>query len=322
MGSVSQFMRKFLTLIVFAILLLPAPAHAVPPVTISDQGILGGYMLDLEGVSNNSTSIFAGGDMTGVQVVEVYTATWCINCVDSEHALMDAIENESATVLVHHRNISESEDPFGTLEGDERWIDLYGDASNESVRMARAPPTVVFDGSRMKVGSAADGESLESDYAQMFADKHEYRSWGLESEFTWTGDNNSGILVWKMDTPPNSEDLGDIIWNHRLMVVEHSAYFPDGGNGLEYYDDVVRSVIDLDASLQDDGREWGGEVAIDLPDAWDGDDLALVLVHEWHLPGDDSDSVDSADEDGGLLSGFLAPLGLVAMGAAALTRRD
>ena len=75
----------------FAILLLPTPAHAVPPVTISDQGILGGYMLDLEGVSNNSTSIFAGGDMTGVQVVEVYTATWCINCVDSEHALMDAI---------------------------------------------------------------------------------------------------------------------------------------------------------------------------------------------------------------------------------------
>ena len=106
------------------------------------------------------------------------------------------------------------------------------------------------------------------------------------------------------------------------MVVEHSAYFPDGGNGLEYYDDVVRSVIDLDASLQDDGREWGGEVPIDLPDAWDGDDLALVLVHEWHLPGDDSDSVDSADEDGGRLSGFLAPLGLVAMGAAALTRRD
>ena len=105
------------------------------------------------------------------------------------------------------------------------------------------------------------------------------------------------------------------------MVVEHSAYFPDGGNGLEYYEDVVRAVIELDVTGNNDTAV-GGQQMITLPDAWDGDDLALVLVHEWHLPGDDSDSVDSEDEDGGLLSGFLAPLGLVAMGAAALTRRD
>ena len=61
-------MRKFLTLFVFAILLLPAPVQALPPVTISNQGILGGYMIDLEGVSNNSTVLSAGGDMTGIQV--------------------------------------------------------------------------------------------------------------------------------------------------------------------------------------------------------------------------------------------------------------
>ena len=200
-------MRKFLTLFVFAILLLPAPVQALPPVTISNQGILGGYMIDLEGVSNNSTVLSAGGDMTGIQVVEVYTATWCINCVDSEHALMDALENESATVLVHHRNISETEDPFGTLEGDERWIELYGETSNESTRMARAPPSVVFDGSRMKIGSTADGDSLESDYAEMFADKHEYRSWDIDSEFTWTGDNRSGMFAWKMDAVPESQKL-------------------------------------------------------------------------------------------------------------------
>ena len=106
------------------------------------------------------------------------------------------------------------------------------------------------------------------------------------------------------------------------MMVEHSAYFPEGGNGLEYYEDVVRTVIDLDATLQDDGTEWGGEVALDLPIAWDGDDLSLVLVHEWHLPEDDSSDGDRGDEDKGLLSGFLAPIGIIAMGAAALTRRD
>ena len=43
--------------------------------------------------------------MTQTQVVEVYTATWCINCVDTEHALMDALEGEDATVMVHHRFI-------------------------------------------------------------------------------------------------------------------------------------------------------------------------------------------------------------------------
>ncbi len=315
-------MRKFLTLFVFAILLLPAPVQALPPVTISNQGILGGYMIDLEGVSNNSTVLSAGGDMTGIQVVEVYTATWCINCVDSEHALMDALENESATVLVHHRNISETEDPFGTLEGDERWIELYGETSNESTRMARAPPSVVFDGSRMKIGSTADGDSLESDYAEMFADKHEYRSWDIDSEFTWTGDNRSGMFAWKMDAVPESQCPTGLTWTHRLMVVEHSAYFPEGGNGLEYYEDVVRTVIDLEATEQSDGTEWGGEMALDLPIAWDGDDLSLVLVHEWTLPEDDSSDGDRGDEDKGLLSGFLAPIGIIAMGAAALTRRD
>ena len=315
-------MRKFLTLFVFAILLLPAPVQALPPVTISNQGILGGYMIDLEGVSNNSTVLSAGGDMTGIQVVEVYTATWCINCVDSEHALMDALENESATVLVHHRNISETEDPFGTLEGDERWIELYGETSNESTRMARAPPSVVFDGSRMKIGSTADGDSLESDYAEMFAAKHEYRSWDIDSEFTWTGDNRSGMFAWKMDAVPESQSTSRLTWTHRLMVVEHSAYFPEGGNGLEYYEDVVRTVIDLEATEQSDGTEWGGEMALDLPIAWDGDDLALVLVHEWTLPEDDSIDGDREDEDKGLLFGFLAPIGIIAMGAAALTRRD
>ena len=61
---------------------------------------------------------------------------------------------------------------------------------------------------------------------------------------------------------------------------------------------------------------------ITLPDAWDGDDLSLVLVHEWTLPEDDSSDGDREDEDKGLLSGFLAPIGIIAMGAAALTRRD
>ena len=312
-------MRKSLTIFLFAILLLPAPVQAGVTVMIPNQGVLGGFMIDLTDFSNNSTTVSVGGDMTEVQVVEVYTATWCQNCVYSEHALMDALENESATVLVHHRFIGESEDPFGTQAGDERWIDLYGETSAEAASgLERAAPTVVFDGHRFVAGSAPQGESLESDYAGMFAAKHEYRSWGLESDFTWTGDNSTGVLTWKMDIHPDEPDR--MSWVHRLMIVENSSYFPDGGNGLEHYDDIVRAVIDLDATLQDDGREWGGEQEITLPAAYDGDDLSLVVVHEWKQTPPIDEPEPESDE--GLLPGFLAPLGLIALGAAALARRD
>ena len=312
-------MRKSLTIFLFAILLLPAPVQAGVTVMIPNQGVLGGFMIDLTDFSNNSTTVSVGGDMTEVQVVEVYTATWCQNCVYSEHALMDALENESATVLVHHRFIGESEDPFGTQAGDERWIDLYGETSAEAASgLERAAPTVVFDGHRFVAGSAPQGESLESDYAGMFADKHEYRSWVLESDFTWTGDNSTGVLTWKMDIHPDEPDR--MSWVHRLMIVENSSYFPDGGNGLEHYDDIVRAVIDLDATLQDDGREWGGEQEITLPAAYDGDDLSLVVVHEWKQTPPIDEPEPESDE--GLLPGFLAPLGLIALGAAALARRE
>ena len=148
--------------------------------------------------------------------------------------------------------------------------------------------------------------------------KHEYRSWSLESDFTWTGDNSTGVLTWKMDIHPDEPDR--MSWVHRLMIVENSSYFPDGGNGLEHYDDIVRTVIDLDATLQDDGREWGGEQEITLPAAYDGDDLSLVVVHEWKQT---PPAIEPNPNEGpASLPGFLAPLGLIALGAAALTRRD
>ena len=160
---------------------------------------------------------------------------------------MDALENESATVLVHHRSIGESQDPFGTEAGDVRWMDLYGETSAEAASgLQRAAPSVVFDGHRFVAGSAPHGDSLESDYAGMFAERHHFRSdlpHPQSSNFTWTGDNSSGTLEWAavLPTPVN---MG---WTTRLMVVEHSAYFPDGSNGMEYYEDVVRAVIDLEA---------------------------------------------------------------------------
>ncbi|MDP6870521.1 MAG: hypothetical protein QGI21_07115 [Candidatus Poseidoniaceae archaeon] len=276
-------MRRVILLIVTIGLLLPINAQALDPVSLTNQGIIGGNVLDISPSSNetDNRSGSVGGALEASQVVEVYTATWCENCVETEHALMDSLNNTDATVLVFHRFIGESEDPFGTQEGDDRWTDRYGEESREAVGLQRAAPTVVFDGSRMKSGSSSHGESLEADYTEMYQDKHEYRSLNsIESDFSWTGNNSTGTLDWKLDGPDywNNEN---ITLNHYLVVVEESAYFPDGSNGLEYYEDVVRAVILLDASVQDDGRELGGSVELQLPAAWDGDDLSLVLIHDW-----------------------------------------
>jgi hypothetical protein len=300
---------------IFVIFLMMPSANALPAVDLSTtQGVLGGYSLDLSG---NMTGGSAGGSMADApSIAEVYTATWCTNCVDAEHALMDAVENEDVTILTHHRFISETEDPFGTQAGDDRWNEFYGDASNASVGMKRAPPTIIFHGNQMKVGSVADGTSLEADYTAMLDATHEYTNSDANSEFTWTGNNSSGVIVWSMDVAGFPDTL---IWEHRLMIVEHSAYFPEGSNGLEHYEDVVREVVDLEATLQENEEMVGGSVELQLPAAWDGDDLSLVLVHDWVAPGVE-ESVPEGGENG--LPGFLAPLGLIALGSAAMARRD
>ena len=299
-------MRKVLTLLLFALLLLPVPAQAAAPVDLDTQGIVGGYSVDISAVGGTVSS--SGTIADAPQVVEVYTATWCENCVPAEEALLESLEGEDVMILAMHRSIGEIEDPLGSDEGDQRWIDLYGTASKEAVGIERAPPTMVFDGGRLKAGSTPEGDSLLADYEAMLADVHAYKSnsdWS--SSLSWTGNNSSGELTWDFV----STDDHDLVWTHRLMVVEASAYFPEGSNDLEHYDHAVRMVYTLDVAQK--------TVELNLPAAWDGDDLSLVMVHEWQsVPHVDADP----ESDDGLLPGFLAPLGLIALGAAAVVRKD
>lgn len=299
-------MRKVLTLLLFALLLLPVPAQAAAPVDLDTQGIVGGYSVDISAVGGTVSS--SGTIADAPQVVEVYTATWCENCVPAEEALLESLEGEDVMILAMHRSIGEIEDPLGSDEGDQRWIDLYGTASKEAVGIERAPPTMVFDGGRLKAGSTPEGDSLLADYEAMLADVHAYKSnsdWS--SSLSWTGNNSSGELTWDFV----STDDHDLVWTHRLMVVEASAYFPEGSNDLEHYDHAVRMVYTLAVAQK--------TVELNLPAAWDGDDLSLVMVHEWQsVPHVDADP----ESDDGLLPGFLAPLGLIALGAAAVVRKD
>jgi hypothetical protein len=299
-------MRKVLTLFLFALLLLPVPAQAAAPVDLDTQGIVGGYSVDISAVGGTVSS--SGTIADAPQVVEVYTATWCENCVPAEEALLESLEGEDVMILAMHRSIGEIEDPLGSDEGDQRWIDLYGAASKEAVGIERAPPTMVFDGARLKAGSTPEGDSLLADYEALFADVDTSKSrsdW--TSSLSWTGNNSSGELTWDF----TSSGADDLAWTHRLMVVEASAYFPEGSNDLEHYDHAVRTMYTLDVAQK--------TVALDLPAAWDGDDLSLVMVHEWQsVPHVDADP----ESDDGLLPGFLAPLGLIALGAAAVVRKD
>ena len=299
-------MRKVLTLLLFALLLLPVPAQAAAPVDLDTQGIIGGYSVDISAVGGTVSS--SGTIADAPQVVEVYTATWCENCVPAEEALLESLEGEDVMILAMHRSIGEVEDPLGSDEGDQRWIDLYGTASKEAVGIERAPPTMVFDGGRLKAGSTPEGDSWEADYEAMLAEVHTYKSnsdWS--SSLSWTGNNSSGELTWDF----TSSSADDMAWTHRLMVVEASAYFPEGSNDLEHYDHAVRMVYTLDVAQK--------TVELNLPAAWDGDDLSLVMVHEWQsVPHVDADP----ESDDGLLPGFLAPLGLIALGAAAVVRKD
>ena len=298
-------MRKVLTLLLFALLLLPAPTQAAAPVNLDAQGLVGGYSVDISAVGGTVSS--SGTIADAPQVVEVYTATWCENCVPAEEALLESLEGEDVMILAMHRSIGEVEDPLGSDEGDQRWIDLYGAASKEVVGIERAPPTMVFDGGRLKAGSTPEGDSLLADYEALFADVDTSKSrsdW--TSSLSWTGNNSSGELTWDF----TSSGADDLAWTHRLMVVEASAYFPEGSNDLEHYDHAVRMVYTLDVAQK--------TVELNLPAAWDGDDLSLVLIHEW----ESAPIIVDPESDDGLLPGFLAPLGLIALGAAAVVRKD
>ena len=284
---------KRIFIVLIGVLLFPS-INALPHTEIESQGVFGGYSVT---VSSNYTNSSAGGlIMDSPAIVEVYTATWCDNCVDSEHALIELLSerNENVQVMYHHRYIGEIEDPFGSQNGDERVLERYG---------AILPPTVVFHGDQVKSGSVADDcdgcdGTLKSEYGFLL-DKKPTSYSGWTSEFSWSGNNSSGILNWSLE-PQGEEFNSEIVITTRLLVVEQSAYFPEGSNGLDNYDHAVRAVFTLNGVL-------GGEDQLDLPQSWDGDDLSLVLIHDWREINEETITAEPS-EDSGLLG--LPSLGL------------
>lgn len=250
-----------------------APSTPTPEGT---GALFGGQSFDISDSNVTTTNL---SDLP--PIAEVYTATWCSNCVDVEHAL-ENIENETHLQQYHiHRAINEAQDPLGSIELDQRFHDRYG---------IYAPPMVVMNGTVMKLGSVTDYDSLETEFSEM---TQHTDSFGLgipmngTSFFSWNSTSETtGIASWSLELkehtidPNTTHTLSAYAW-----VVEHSANFEQGTNGLGDYPDVVRGIIQLgDIAIESNLIVGSGSSEITLPAAYDGNDLSVHLIYQFNAP--------------------------------------
>ncbi|MBT3771614.1 MAG: hypothetical protein HOE92_06815 [Euryarchaeota archaeon] len=275
-------------------------AAAPTPVKEGNGAIFGGAMLNANSSGANETPF-----EQLPAIVEDYTATWCDNCVYVEEALHHVSDDTGALVMHFHRN-NDTEDPFGIPEGESWWQRR----NNDGV----APPTIAVNGINIQEGSVPNGNNLEEDYTNLVAIKPDIGSG--DSQFIWhlASDNSSGAFIWSLQ--PNWEH-GDFASaasvNNYLFIIEETSTFNEGSNGIEDYPNVIKEIIDL-------GTESEGMVNITLPDAWDGNDLQLVLIHEFILL-EEVDEVKEEGSDGFLPSITMLSTSLVAL-IAAMSRKN
>ena len=277
-------MRTLLALVLTAMLLAPSAALAESESVWSvarnqeSAGTFGGLTLHLD--DNDSTLSMEYENLP--KIIETYTATWCTNCVASEGAMSEAVEDFDVVQILYHRHWYEIEDPFGSNSTEERWVSLYGKSSENEVGLERAAPTSVIDGARMHIGSTPTGESLISDYDLSLSVGN--LAWFMSGEiqfsvnviadvstFSWSFDNLAFACA---DECPTQKTTA---W---LMFVEDSANFEDGSNGLDDYRHVLHESIMLEGS--------NSSLTTDVPVAWDGDDMTAILLIDWEIESSES----------------------------------
>ena len=280
------------TLMLFALFAPVAPA--LPAESLNNGMMFGGQWSEANNTSVSTTNL---SDLPAV--VEVYTATWCENCVDVEHALDDVQANGTIQQYHIHRAIGETQDPFGSEYIDARWNSKYG---------RNAPPAVVFNGTMKKTGSVPDGgQSLESEFSNIASNDLQLGEGTTSFSWTPTSATNyqSGTVTWNLDV--DAKHLDNATLNVTAWIVEEHADFEEGTNGLGTYPHIVLDIITLGDELQ-------GNSAIVLPEANDGDDLQIHLIYEiMPIPDepDESATSNNSTEDESLP--FLSPLASIAL---------
>ena len=267
--------------LVFSLILLFSCSAIIVSEGMSSAPILEGVgplvVSEAMDAKNQSNSSLQFGQSTMPIIVEDYTATWCENCVKAEHAIDDVEENQPL-VQLHFHPYGDAQDPFGTTDGDQWWERRNGE---------RQAPFVVIHGKWKHLGSAPKQfNSLEEDYsasAQVAPDFDD----GILS-WQWTPSENGGKINWNLDNGDSFSNFPDYSLAFFAFAVEKSAYFPDGSNGLENYHHIVSGITPL-------GSEKSGEVEIEVPQAYDGDDMTIHLVMELiPPPQEEGDEVKSS----------------------------
>ena len=290
-------MRRLLMVVLLATSLVSfsLPANALPASPVENGMVFGGQWAPAGNASVTVTENLS--DLPAV--VEVFTATWCENCVDVEHAL-DDVQADGWLQQYHiHRAIGETQDPFGTEVLDQRWRDKYGLSS---------PPAVVFNGTMKKIGSVADDGTLQNEFTNLAQ-----RDLGLgngSSSFTWTPTGEStGTLAWALDL--DVKHLENATLNVSAFVVEAAAEFEEGTNGLGTYPHIVHNIQVLGHDLQGTGT-------VTLPQAFDGDDLQVHLLYEIipNEPEVDDEPIDVAEPEGNDTPALSTAFTMMAVGLA------
>jgi|SaaInlV_165m_DNA_1040744.scaffolds.fasta_scaffold10471_3 hypothetical protein len=306
--------RSLFTILVTILLLAGNVAGVSPTESITwidvveeswqDSGTLGGISISL---SNNTTEESASLD--GVDwptIIEVYTATWCLNCLQTEAVMENIVDGENTLQAHFHRFIAETQDPFGAESTDNYWLDRYAQTSLDAAGGERLAPTNIFDGERFHIGTSPTSDSIENDYSISFNTGSTIDKSGFSGSLAFSSEEGEEIFIWNISVPDMYSDL-EI--QPMIYFIEDVGYFPEGGNGADYYHHILRDVVKLPAI--------SGQIPVEHIAAFDGDDLSAVLVFNWFSPEVKEDNSFAAALPAPALS-ILLPL----FGAALLPRRD
>ena len=298
-----DFMRRIFTIVViFLILAMAMPStHAKPAEPTNTGAVFGGQHSLIDNLTTDATPI---DELPAI--AEDFTATWCDNCLQAE-AVLDDLELEGLVQKYEFHRSPDHEDPLGN-DFASAYLTLRYQVS--------VPPLVAFNGTTKKAGTLPDSDSLESDYRSMIA-----TPLGLGnalSSFAWTpkADCNCeipdgfGIINWNLDLDMSL--YPNMILNVNAWFVEDTAQFSDGGNGAGSYHDIVRNITDL-------GTELSGSATIEIPSAYDGNDLEVHLVYVMSIP--EAPEEVSSDENENAIPGFGVLIALGAILCAAIFSR-
>ena len=296
-------MRRLATLtIIFLILAMALPTSNAKPAEPTNTGaVFGGQHALIDNLTTDSSAI----DQLPA-IAEDFTATWCDNCLQAE-AVLDDLESEGLVQKYEFHRSPDHEDPLG---------DDFASAYLTQRYQVSVPPMVAFNGTIKKAGTLPDSDSLESDYRAMIATPLGMGD-GVSS-FAWTPKANCncdipdgyGIINWNLDLDMSL--YPDMTLNVNAWFVEDTAQFSDGGNGAGSYHDIVRNITDL-------GGELSGTATVEIPSAYDGNDLEVHLVYVMNIV----ETPQETPSDEGSVPGFGMLITLSAIFCAAvILRRD